>query len=55
MLVHTCCLTPLFTVYLVDSCGRITASVCNPAVSSELLQEVHKWNTEGSKLDDVIE
>ena len=54
-LVYTCCLTPSFTIHSVDRCGRITASVCNPAVSSELLLEVYQWSTEGTKLDDIIE
>ena len=33
----------------------VVARVRNPAVNSELLQEVYKWNMEGTTMDDVIE
>ena len=33
----------------------VVARVRNPAVNSELLQEVYKWNMEGATMDDVIE
>ena len=33
----------------------VVARVRNPAVNSELLQEVYKWNMEDATMDDVIE
>ena len=33
----------------------VVARVRNPAVSSELLQEVYKWNRKDATIDDVIE
>ena len=33
----------------------VVARVRNPAINSELLQEVYKWNMEGATMDDVIE